>query len=148
MAAPTPVSALVHSSTLVTAGVYILFRNWFLLKKKLIFLVLVLRMYTIIIGRLKSLFEWDIKKIIAFSTLRQIGLIMFILSLGYTEIRFFHMLTHAGFKSLLFIIAGILIYKSHNHRQDIRVLGLRLNSPFLIVVFNTCFLSLKGIFFF
>lgn len=124
IAAPTPVSALVHSSTLVTAGVYLLFRfypfltifKWFSIR------LLIMGVRTIIISGLAALLENDIKKIIALSTLRQLGVITTSLALGLPNIAFFHLITHALFKALLFICAGVII-NFHLHRQDLRSIG-------------------------
>jgi NADH-ubiquinone oxidoreductase chain 5 len=120
MAAPTPVSALVHSSTLVTAGVYLLIRfNYILGQRNFLFFIGV---FTIFISGLGANFEIDLKKIIALSTLRQLGLIITTLSLGFRECAFFHLITHAIFKSLLFLCAGVFIH-SMGDLQDIRSIG-------------------------
>lgn len=120
IAAPTPVSALVHSSTLVTAGVYLLIRfNVLLGVNNFLFYIGV---FTIFISGLGANFETDLKKIIALSTLRQLGLIIITLSIGFYELAFFHLLTHALFKSLLFLCAGVFIH-SIGDIQDIRHLG-------------------------
>jgi NADH-ubiquinone oxidoreductase chain 5 len=120
IAAPTPVSALVHSSTLVTAGVYLLIRfNYMLGINNFLFYVGV---FTIFMSGLGANFENDLKKIIALSTLRQLGLIIIVLSLGFYELSFFHLLTHALFKSLLFLCAGVFIHRMGDI-QDIRHLG-------------------------
>jgi len=145
IAAPTPVSALVHSSTLVTAGVYLLIRfNKILLFRgvdKVLFYVSVL---TIFISGLIANFEIDLKKIIALSTLRQLGLIIIILRLGIKILAFYHLLTHAVFKSLLFICAGVIIHLINNN-QDIRLRG-KLNEfiPFTIIRFYISRLALMG----
>jgi len=120
IAAPTPVSALVHSSTLVTAGVYLLIRfNYLMGLNNYLFYVGV---FTIFISGLGANFETDLKKIIALSTLSQLGLIIITLSMGFYELSFFHLLTHALFKSLLFLCAGVFIH-SMGDIQDIRHLG-------------------------
>jgi len=123
IAAPTPVSALVHSSTLVTAGVYILFRFDYLISylglNKIILFIGVL---TIFIARLRAFFEIDIKKIVALSTLSQLGVIITALGAGFRLLRFFHLLAHAFFKALLFIRAGNLIHRFERY-QDLRVIG-------------------------
>jgi NADH-ubiquinone oxidoreductase chain 5 len=120
IAAPTPVSALVHSSTLVTAGVYLLIRFHTLLGvNNFLFYIGV---FTIFMSGLGANFETDLKKIIALSTLRQLGLIIMTLSMGFYELSFFHLLTHALFKSLLFLCAGVFIH-STGDVQDIRHLG-------------------------
>lgn len=146
IAAPTPVSALVHSSTLVTAGVYLLIRfNNLLIIINLNKYVLFFSVLTIFISGLIANFEYDLKKVIALSTLRQLGLIIIILRLGFRIISIFHLLTHAIFKSLLFICAGIIIHLINNN-QDIRVYG-SLNEfvPFTIIRFYVANLSLCGI---
>ena len=145
MAAPTPVSALVHSSTLVTAGVYLIIRfNKFLIRTGTDKILFYLAIMTIFISGLIANFEVDLKKIIALSTLRQLGLIIIILSLGLNLLSFYHLLTHAIFKSLLFICAGIIIHLINNN-QDIRLCG-KLNEfiPFTIIRFYISSLALIG----
>ena len=111
MAAPTPVSALVQSSTLVTAGVYLLVRFRTAIEVSITQTVLLLlSRLTIFIAGLGANFEYDLKKIIALSTLRQLGVIIRILSLGNANLAFFHLLRHALFKALLFICAGVVIH--------------------------------------
>lgn len=146
IAAPTPVSALVHSSTLVTAGVYLLIRfNNLLIIINLNKYVLFFSVLTIFISGLMANFEYDLKKVIALSTLRQLGLIIIILRLGFRMVSIFHLLTHAIFKSLLFMCAGIIIHLINNN-QDIRVYG-SLNEfiPFTIIRFYVANLSLCGV---
>nr|YP_009255731.1 NADH dehydrogenase subunit 5 [Mantis religiosa]AND97209.1 NADH dehydrogenase subunit 5 [Mantis religiosa] len=136
MAAPTPVSALVHSSTLVTAGVYLLIRfskafpNW------LMSILLVISVLTMFMSGLGANFEYDLKKIIALSTLSQLGLMMSILSLGFADLAFFHLLTHALFKALLFMCAGMVIHNVKNF-QDIRFMG---NLSLFMPLTSTCFM--------
>nr|QOL00641.1 NADH dehydrogenase subunit 5 [Kingdonella pienbaensis] len=145
MAAPTPVSALVHSSTLVTAGVYLLIRfspmlniynyGWFLL---------LVGCMTMFMAGLGANFEFDLKKIIALSTLSQLGLMMSILAMGYSNLAFFHLLSHALFKALLFMCAGSMIHNLKDS-QDIRFMGSIVNfMPLTSVCFNVSSLSLCG----
>nr|QLA74175.1 NADH dehydrogenase subunit 5 [Laelia suffusa]UEV86540.1 NADH dehydrogenase subunit 5 [Laelia suffusa] len=123
MAAPTPVSALVHSSTLVTAGVYLLIRFNLLLIDTLIFkILLLLSGLTMFMAGISANYEFDLKKIIALSTLSQLGLMMSILSMGLADLAFFHLLTHAMFKALLFMCAGVIIHMMSD-MQDIRFMG-------------------------
>nr|YP_009532917.1 NADH dehydrogenase subunit 5 [Mantispa japonica]AYG51252.1 NADH dehydrogenase subunit 5 [Mantispa japonica] len=145
MAAPTPVSALVHSSTLVTAGVYLLIRfnnlfvNTFLSK-----LLLFISVLTMFMAGLGANFEYDLKKIIALSTLSQLGLMMSILSMGYPKMAFFHLLTHALFKALLFMCAGSVIHNMKNN-QDIRLMGSSISSlPLTTSCMNVANLALCG----
>jgi NADH-ubiquinone oxidoreductase chain 5 len=140
------VSALVHSSTLVTAGVYLLIRFNFLFFDTLFrkFLLLISGL-TIFIAGLGANFEFDLKKIIALSTLSQLGLIMRTLSLGLFKLAFFHLLTHALFKALLFICAGVVIHNMKNS-QDIRDIGgLLFSIPFTISCLNVANLALCGL---
>nr|BDQ44468.1 NADH dehydrogenase subunit 5 [Amynthas phaselus] len=124
MAAPTPVSALVHSSTLVTAGVFLLIRFYPFLSSTSWFnqLLLLIAVSTTTMAGLSAMTECDMKKIIALSTLSQLGMMMAAMGLGMVNLAYFHMVTHALFKALLFICAGTLIH-SHMHSQDLRWMG-------------------------
>nr|AID52325.1 NADH dehydrogenase subunit 5 [Rondotia menciana] len=146
MAAPTPVSALVHSSTLVTAGVYLLIRfNYLLIDMMFLKILLLLSMLTMFMSGISANYEFDLKKIIALSTLSQLGLMMSILSLGFPDIAFFHLLTHAMFKALLFMCAGVIIHMM-NDIQDIRFMGgLSIYIPLTSLCMNISNLSLCGI---
>nr|ASL05713.1 NADH dehydrogenase subunit 5 [Monochamus sartor urussovii] len=145
MAAPTPVSSLVHSSTLVTAGVYLLIRFNLVFSDSLKMLFLLIASLTMFMSGLGANFEFDLKKIIALSTLSQLGLMMSILALGSYELAFFHLLTHALFKALLFMCAGAIIH-SMNNCQDIRYMGNLINQmPLVCSFFNICNFSLCGL---
>jgi len=146
MAAPTPVSALVHSSTLVTAGVYLLIRfNCLFVGTILRKILLLISGLTLFIAGLGANFEFDLKKIIALSTLRQLGLIMRTLSLGFFKLAFFHLLTHALFKALLFMCAGAVIHNIKNS-QDIRDMGhLVFHIPMTVSCLNVANLALCGL---
>nr|YP_665519.1 NADH dehydrogenase subunit 5 [Campodea fragilis]ABF49569.1 NADH dehydrogenase subunit 5 [Campodea fragilis] len=122
MAAPTPVSALVHSSTLVTAGIYLMIRFFPLLSDEMLKVMMFVSLMTMLMSSLVANYEVDLKRIIALSTLSQLGLMMFSLSLGCHKLSFFHLLTHALFKSLLFLCAGVVIHGSYGY-QDIRKMG-------------------------
>nr|YP_009689624.1 NADH dehydrogenase subunit 5 [Limatus flavisetosus]QEE94327.1 NADH dehydrogenase subunit 5 [Limatus flavisetosus] len=145
MAAPTPVSALVHSSTLVTAGVYLLIRfNILLVNTFMGQILLLISGLTMFMAGLGANFEFDLKKIIALSTLSQLGLMMSILSMGFYKLAFFHLLTHALFKALLFMCAGVIIHNMKN-MQDIRVMGnLMMSMPLTCSCFNIANLALCG----
>ena len=128
IAAPTPVSALVHSSTLVTAGVYLLIRiNLIIIEINIAYILLLIGIITIIIAGITAIIEIDIKKIIALSTLRQLGIIMLILGIGNPMLSFFHLLSHAFFKAILFMCAGIIIHNIKDY-QDIRKIGISYNN--------------------
>nr|YP_009590052.1 NADH dehydrogenase subunit 5 [Magicicada septendecim]AWV83504.1 NADH dehydrogenase subunit 5 [Magicicada septendecim]QBM07971.1 NADH dehydrogenase subunit 5 [Magicicada septendecim]QBM07984.1 NADH dehydrogenase subunit 5 [Magicicada septendecim]QBM08010.1 NADH dehydrogenase subunit 5 [Magicicada septendecim]QBM08101.1 NADH dehydrogenase subunit 5 [Magicicada septendecim] len=145
MAAPTPVSALVHSSTLVTAGVYLIIRfSNLIMSFNLIQMFLMLSVLTMIMAGLAANFEFDLKKIIALSTLSQLGIMMSILMFGYPMLSFFHLIIHALFKASLFLCAGVLIHSLMNN-QDIRMMGcMTYNMPMTSMFMNIANLSLCG----
>nr|QTC08169.1 NADH dehydrogenase subunit 5 [Parachauliodes japonicus] len=145
MAAPTPVSALVHSSTLVTAGVYLLIRfNMLMLDNLFGKFLLIVGCLTMFMAGLGANFEFDLKKIIALSTLSQLGLMMSILAMGFPLLAYFHLLTHALFKALLFMCAGAIIHNMMNF-QDIRFMGNLVNQmPLTISCMNIANLALCG----
>nr|UBN08833.1 NADH dehydrogenase subunit 5 [Neogeoscapheus hanni] len=134
MAAPTPVSALVHSSTLVTAGVYLLIRFSPSFSMSLNTFLLLISSLTMFMAGLGANFEFDLSKIIALSTLSQLGLMMSVMSLGFAGLAFFHLLTHALFKALLFMCAGVMIHSMKNS-QDIRFMG---NLSFQMPLTSSC----------
>nr|QAY81958.1 NADH dehydrogenase subunit 5 [Mimastra sp. REN-2018] len=145
MAAPTPVSSLVHSSTLVTAGVYLLIRFNFSFDMYMNYLLVFIASMTMFMSGLGANYEFDLKKIIALSTLSQLGLMMSILALGEYKLAFFHLLIHALFKALLFMCAGNIIH-SMNNCQDIRYMGNLINQlPLTTTYLNICNLSLCGL---
>lgn len=146
IAAPTPVRALVHSSTLVTAGVYLLIRfspNFdFVLLKEFLMIVGVITMF---IAGLGANYESDLKKIIALSTLSQLGLMIMTIGLGLPVLAFFHLIIHAIFKSVLFMCIGVLIHitSGNQDRRFFRSLGLR--RPVIRLVMVVRNISLCGL---
>nr|YP_009971767.1 NADH dehydrogenase subunit 5 [Cucujus kempi]QNG56477.1 NADH dehydrogenase subunit 5 [Cucujus kempi] len=145
MAAPTPVSSLVHSSTLVTAGVYLLIRFNFCFTEEMKMILLIIASLTMFMSGLGASFEYDLKKIIALSTLSQLGLMLSILALGEYVLAFYHLLTHALFKALLFMCAGNIIHNLGGC-QDIRFMGGLVNfMPLTCAFFNVSNFSLCGI---
>jgi len=123
MAAPTPVSSLVHSSTLVTAGVYLFVRFFYLFNfYRGGFVLCVIRGITSLLAGFIAFLEVDLRKLVAISTLRQLGLIMYILSLGDVFLCYFHIVSHALFKALLFLRCGAVIL-SLGGLQDMRFMG-------------------------
>nr|YP_009431953.1 NADH dehydrogenase subunit 5 [Donax trunculus]ATA66402.1 NADH dehydrogenase subunit 5 [Donax trunculus] len=143
MAAPSPVSALVHSSTLVTAGVYVLVRfsgcishSWFM------FLGLISSM-TMIMAAISAMFEPDVKKVVALSTLSQLGVMMLAVSLGSVGACFFHLVSHALFKALMFLCVGAIIH--YSGLQDLRYLGgFIYKNPIICAWLLVACLSLMG----
>nr|UBQ33994.1 NADH dehydrogenase subunit 5 [Plerochila australis] len=148
MAAPTPVSSLVHSSTLVTAGVYLLIRfGNLILTSSMIDYFFIISLLTMFMAGLGANFEYDLKKIVAFSTLSQLGLMMSILLVGGYDLAYFHLLSHAFFKSLLFMCSGLIIHMLYDN-QDIRYMGFIFNEkPYMTSCFLISNLSLCGLFF-
>ena len=146
IAAPTPVSALVHSSTLVTAGVYLLVRfNCLLISFDLLKYLILVGVFTIFIAGLGAIRELDIKKVIALSTLRQLGVIIITIGVGFPLMGFFHLVAHAFFKALLFMCAGMLIHNFKDY-QDIRLISRSACfMPFTLRMFIVANLSLCGL---
>nr|QIC54438.1 NADH dehydrogenase subunit 5 [Crangonyx forbesi] len=149
MSAPTPVSSLVHSSTLVTAGVYLIIRFYEVLKDSgILFFIFMVSFFTLFMSSHGAANESDLKKIIAFSTLSQVSLMMMVVASGSPMVAFFHLVMHAMFKSSLFMCAGVLIHENSGC-QDLRKLsGVLRSSPLLGLVMSSCLLSLSGFFFF
>nr|AYQ22940.1 NADH dehydrogenase subunit 5 [Orthione mesoamericana] len=147
MAAPTPVSALVHSSTLVTAGVYLLIRFHPLIIKNglVVKFLLGLGMITMLMAGINGSFEMDMKKVVALSTLSQLGVMFVSLGLGLTLISFFHLLTHATFKALLFMCSGEVIHESLGGQDMRRMGGLSRSLPFTSLVMGTTNMALCGV---
>nr|URH16926.1 NADH dehydrogenase subunit 5 [Microcerotermes papuanus] len=144
MAAPTPVSALVHSSTLVTAGVYLLIRFSPSFGYWLNVFLLLISGLTMFMAGLGANFEFDLKSIIALSTLSQLGLMIMTISVGLSGLAFFHLLTHALFKALLFMCAGGVIH-CMGDSQDIRFMGgLSVYMPFTSSSFMVSNFALCG----
>lgn len=140
MLAPTPVSALVHSSTLVTAGVYLLFRFYPVESRFLLFVGLL----TTLIAGLAACAESDLKKIIALSTLSQLGLIIMCLGLGERSICFAHLNTHAAFKALLFIAVGTVIHTFYGNQEARASVGLAFASPAVFITASVSIMSMCG----
>lgn len=147
MAAPTPISSLVHSSTLVTAGVFLIIRfsSFFLDFYFLKITVIARGIITILFAGSIALLEKDLKKVVALSTLRHLGLIIISCSMIGPLFAFFHLIIHAIFKALLFINIGYLIIR-RNHNQDSRL--LRLNSRYLTISVLFRLFSIIGFYFF
>jgi NADH-ubiquinone oxidoreductase chain 5 len=145
MAAPTPVSALVHSSTLVTAGVWLLIR----FRQKRVYLsysLLVLGGITLLLARMAALIEVDGKKVVALSTLRQLGLMFIAISLGNNIICLFHLLIHAFAKANLFLIVGNFLHMRFS-QQDYRQLSTGVEKRAVFLVIFVSVLRLRGIVF-
>ena len=147
IAAPTPISALVHSSTLVTAGLYLIMRYsyFFYHYSRLMSCLFVACIFTSFYAGLNSILEVDFKKLIALSTLRHLGFIGIAFSVGLLHLRFFHLLVHALFKSLLFMCIGDIMINL-NHSQDSRYLSCGFNyTPFSCFIMYISLVNLLGL---
>lgn len=137
MAGPTPVSALIHAATMVTAGVYLIARthDLFLLTPDVLLLVGVIGAVTLVLSGFAALVQTDIKRILAYSTMSQIGYMFLALGVAAWSAAIFHLMIHAFFKALLFLSAGAVIIACH-HEQDIfKMGGLRKKIPFVYACF-------------
>ncbi|WP_069864279.1 NADH-quinone oxidoreductase subunit L [Pseudomonas citronellolis] len=124
MAGPTPVSALIHAATMVTAGVYLIARchGIFTLAPNVLELVGVVGAVTLVLAGFAALVQTDIKRILAYSTMSQIGYMFLALGVGAWDAAIFHLMTHAFFKALLFLASGAVIVACH-HEQNIFKMG-------------------------
>ncbi len=147
MAGPTPVSALIHAATMVTAGVYMVARNSVLyaLSPISLNLILVIGLATALFAATIALTQNDIKKVLAYSTVSQLGLMFVALGVGAFSSGIFHMATHAFFKALLFLCAGSVIH-ALGGEQDIRKMGgLKKYIPITYITFLLGVLAISGI---
>ncbi|RIA36066.1 NADH dehydrogenase subunit L [Ectopseudomonas oleovorans] len=126
MAGPTPVSALIHAATMVTAGVYLIARTHglFLLTPEILHLVGVVGGVTLVLAGFAALVQTDIKRILAYSTMSQIGYMFLALGVGAWDAAIFHLMTHAFFKALLFLASGAVIHACHHEQNIFRMGGL------------------------
>ncbi|MDZ7783043.1 MAG: NADH-quinone oxidoreductase subunit L [Halioglobus sp.] len=137
MAGPTPVSALIHAATMVTAGVYLIARthDLFLLAPQTLQAVAWLGLATLLLAAFTALVQRDIKRILAYSTISQIGYMFLALGAGAFASGIFHLMTHAFFKALLFLGAGAVIHCLHHEHDIFRMGGLRRRLPVAFVSF-------------
>jgi NADH-quinone oxidoreductase subunit L len=148
MEGPTPVSALIHAATMVVAGIYLLIRVSPVFDETTLAIVAGIGAITMILGSIYAIFQTDIKKTLAYSTVSQLGLM--VIGLG-SEASTFHLLTHAFFKAGLFLCAGVIIHVLHHagedfDAQDMRFMGgLRKKMPFTFVCYLVCSTALMGL---
>jgi NADH-quinone oxidoreductase subunit L len=155
MAGPTPVSALIHAATMVAAGVYLLIRLFPLLDDTILDLAAGIGTVTLFMGAVTALFQTDIKRLLAFSTVSQLGYMVMAVGIGIPGAAMFHLVTHAFFKAGLFLCAGSVIHALHEagHQthiqfdaQDMRLMGgLRRKMPVTFLCFTICGLALAGV---
>ena len=145
MEGPTPVSALIHAATMVAAGVYLVARTFPLFTPQALQIVFALGLATHLLAGTIALTQLDIKRILAYSTLSQLGLMMTALGIGARSAAMLHLFTHAFFKALLFLAAGSVIHATHE--QDLTKLGgLRARLPWTSTLFLIASLSMSGLF--
>ena len=137
MAGPTPVSALIHAATMVTAGVYLIARTYglFLLAPATLEAVAWVGLATLLLAAFTALAQHDIKRILAYSTISQIGYMFLALGVGAFASGIFHLMTHAFFKALLFLAAGAVIHCLHHEHDIFRMGGLRTRLPVVFASF-------------
>ena len=154
MEGPTPVSALIHEATMVAAGVYLLARIFVILDAQALEVVAIVGAITAFMAAIAALSQFDIKKVLAYSTISQLGYMVMAMGVGAYTAGLFHLVTHAFFKAGLFLSAGIIIHQLHKletdnvkfDTQDMRVMGgLRKKLPITFFAFLICSLALVGL---
>lgn len=153
MEGPTPVSALIHAATMVAAGIFLLARISFILTPTAELVVAVVGTITMLHGAWNAMQAWDIKRVLAYSTISQLGLMVLAAGLGSWQVALFHLVTHAFFKAGLFLSAGSVIHalapgdKATNFDpQDMRTMGgLRTVMPRTFSAFVVCAAALAGL---
>ncbi len=147
MAGPTPTSALIHAATMVTAGVYLIARTHvlFALAPAVMTIVAIVGALTLLIAGFSALTQWDIKRILAYSTISQIGYMFLALGVGAWSAGVFHFVTHAFFKALLFLGAGVVILAMHEDHNIFHMGGLRRKMPLTFWAFLIASASLAAL---
>ncbi|WP_416260498.1 NADH-quinone oxidoreductase subunit L [Gibbsiella quercinecans] len=137
MAGPTPVSALIHAATMVTAGVYLIARTHglFLMAPEVLHLVGIVGAVTLLLAGFAALVQTDIKRVLAYSTMSQIGYMFLALGVQAWDAAIFHLMTHAFFKALLFLSSGSVILACHHEQNIFKMGGLRKSIPLVYVCF-------------
>lgn len=162
MEGPTPVSSLIHAATMVAAGVYLLIRSFGLFTQEALYVIGISGAITAFAAAFAALSQWDIKKVLAYSTLSQLGIMVMGIGAGSPSYSMFHLVTHAFFKCGLFLCAAIIIHTIHHETgkvtladgsavnpQDMRWMGgLRKVMPKTFLAFMLCISALAGIPFF
>ncbi len=147
MAGPTPVSALIHAATMVTAGVYLVVRlnPLFAAADSVLLVIGLVGALTAVIGASSALLQRDIKKVLAYSTVSQLGYMFLALGVGAWSSAVFHLMTHAFFKGLLFLGAGSVIHGMHDEQDMYKMGGLRKHMPRTFVTFLCGSMALSGL---
>ncbi|MCF8259364.1 MAG: NADH-quinone oxidoreductase subunit L [Melioribacteraceae bacterium] len=145
MEGPTPVSALIHAATMVAAGVYLVVRIFVMLTADAMLVIAIVGAFTSFIAATIALTQNDIKKVLAYSTVSQLGYMIMSLGVGAYAFAFFHLVTHAFFKACLFLGSGSVIHAMH-HEQDIRSMGgLKKKMPYTYYTFLISSLAISGV---
>ena len=145
MEGPTPVSALIHAATMVAAGVYLVVRIFVMLTADAMLVIAVVGAFTSLVAATIALTQNDIKKVLAYSTVSQLGYMIMSLGVGAYAFAFFHLVTHAFFKACLFLGSGSVIHSMH-HEQDIRNMGgLKKKMPITYYTFLVSTLAISGV---
>ncbi|MCB9206691.1 MAG: NADH-quinone oxidoreductase subunit L [Ignavibacteriales bacterium] len=145
MEGPTPVSALIHAATMVAAGVYLVARIFVMLTADAMLVIAIVGAVTSLFAATIALTQNDIKKVLAYSTVSQLGYMIMALGVGAYTYAFFHLVTHAFFKACLFLGSGSVIHSMH-HEQDIREMGgLKKKMPITYYTFLISTLAISGI---
>lgn len=147
MEGPTPVSALIHAATMVVAGVYLIARAYFLFVSlpELMSFIAWLGAFTAFFGASIALSQYEIKRILAYSTISQLGYMMLALGVGSLTASMFHLMTHAFFKALLFLCAGVVMHAVHDEANIFKMGGLRRKLPLVCLAMTIGVLSIAGI---
>jgi len=145
MAGPTPVSAMIHAATMVAAGVFLLGRMYPLMSPDALLVITIVGATTALFAATIGMTAWDLKGVLAYSTISQLGFMVAAIGLGGLVAGLFHMVTHAFFKGCLFLTAGSVIHGCH-HEQDMRLMGgLRRKMPITFACMLICSLAISGV---
>jgi len=155
MEGPTPVSALIHAATMVAAGVYLIIRTYFLFSPEILDIIAFIGAITAFMGAFVAISQRDIKKVLAYSTISQLGYMFLSLGVGSIDGAMFHLMTHAFFKACLFLGAGAIIYSLQKFKQQKELLfdaqdmslmgGLRTYMPTIFIFYLIASMSLVGL---
>jgi NADH-quinone oxidoreductase subunit L len=160
MEGPTPVSALIHAATMVAAGVFLLAKTFVFLNPDVLMIIAYIGAITAFVGAVPAMFQNDIKKVLAYSTISQLGYMVMAMGIGAYDASLFHLTTHAFFKAGLFLSAGAIIHTMHHMKddlfmkghykdfdsQDMRLMGgLRKKMPLVFYCYLICACSLIGL---
>ncbi len=148
MAGPTPVSALIHAATMVTAGIFMITRLNFLfdMAPSVQNIIAIVGAFTALVAATIALVQNDIKKVLAYSTVSQLGLMFLALGLGAYEVAVFHVITHAFFKACLFLGSGSVIHGLHGEQDMRKMGGLKKAMPITFITMLIAALAISGIF--